>query len=87
MSRAKAPEAIYEQQAGQAILMSKVLELPIKYREVILLFYYQEFTGKEISQLLGCPENTVKTRLKRAKTLLKSQVDPQEWEGLPDEQL
>ncbi|MGO1059197.1 sigma-70 family RNA polymerase sigma factor [Planococcus sp. FY231025] len=87
MSRTIAPEAIFEQQAGQAVLMSKVLELPIKYREVILLYYYQEFTSKEISQLLACPENTVKTRLKRAKVLLKGQVDPREWEGLPDEQL
>ena len=77
----KSPEEAYEQQFGQANLTSKVLELPIKYREAILLFYYQEFTSKEISQLLNCSENTVKTRLRRAKGLLKGKVDPREWEG------
>lgn len=86
MSRFKTPEEAFEQRIGQANLTGKVLELPIKYREVILLFYYQEFTSKEISELLECPENTVKTRLKRAKALLKDKVDPKEW-GLPDEQL
>lgn len=86
ISGAKSPEEAYERQSGQATLMKKVLELPIKYREVILLYYYQELTGSEISRLLDCSENTVKTRLKRAKVLLKDQIDPREWEGLTDEQ-
>lgn len=87
ISRSHTPEEAVVQQSGQADLMSKVMELPIKYREVILLYYYQECNGNEISQLLDCSENTVKTRLKRAKALLKDQVDPREWEGLPDEQI
>ncbi|PSL36182.1 RNA polymerase sigma-70 factor (ECF subfamily) [Planomicrobium soli] len=87
ISSSKSPEEAVEQQMGQTSLMREVLELPTKYREVLLLFYYQEFTSKEISQLLDCPENTVKTRLKRAKALLRDQVDPREWEGLPDEQI
>lgn len=87
ISGAKSPEEAYERRSGQAKLIKKVLELPIKYREVILLYYYHELTGSEISRLLDCSENTVKTRLKRAKALLKEQIDPREWEGLPDEQL
>jgi len=83
----KSPENLYEEQTGQTNLTNRVLALPVKYREVILLYYYQEFTGKEISLLLNCSENTVKTRMRRAKALLKEQVDPKEWEGLLDEQI
>lgn len=85
ISRNQTPEEAVEQLSGQAVLMKKVLSLPIHYREVILLYYYQEFTTKEISQLLGCSENTVKTRLRRAKNLLKDKMDAREWEGLLDE--
>ncbi|WKA49407.1 sigma factor-like helix-turn-helix DNA-binding protein [Planococcus liqunii] len=67
-----------EVRAEQANLTRKVLGLPIKYREAVLLYYYQEFATKEISRLLNCPENTVKTRLRRAKKLLKDQVDASE---------
>ncbi|WKA56522.1 sigma-70 family RNA polymerase sigma factor [Planococcus shixiaomingii] len=87
ISRSHTPEEAVVEQSGQADLMGKVMELPIKYQEVILLYYYQEFNGNEISQLLDCSENTVKTRLKRAKALLKDQVSLREWEGLPDEQI
>lgn len=86
-SNSKTPENLYEEQTGQTNLTNRVLALPVKYREVILLYYYQEFTGKEISLLLNCSENTVKTRMRRAKALLKEQVDPKEWEGLLDEQI
>lgn len=86
LSDCKSPEENVEVRAGQANLTRKVLGLPIKYRETILLYYYQEFSTKEISHLLNCPENTVKTRLRRAKKLLKDQVDASEWEGFQDEQ-
>lgn len=85
ISSAKSPEETYVLQTDQSNLTNKILELPIKYREVILLFYYQEFTSKEISEMLACSENTVKTRLRRAKDLLRQKVDLREWEGMQDE--
>lgn len=85
ISSTKSPEETYVLQTDQSNLTNKILELPIKYREVILLFYYQEFTSKEISEMLACSENTVKTRLRRAKDLLRQKVDLREWEGMQDE--
>lgn len=87
ISMSKSPEEAYVQQSEHTNLTQQVMELPIKYREVILLFYYQEFTSIEISKLLDCSENTVKTRLRRAKGLLRDKIDPAEWEGLADEQI
>lgn len=51
-----------------------VLELPLKYREIIYLFYYEECSIKEVSFLLGVKENTVKTRLRKAKQLMKERL-------------
>ncbi len=44
-----------------------ILSLPVKFREVIILFYYQEKSIEEISHLLELTQNTVKTRLFRAR--------------------
>ncbi|HDX9590688.1 TPA: sigma-70 family RNA polymerase sigma factor [Bacillus pseudomycoides] len=52
-------------------LASAVMNLPIKYREVIYLFYFEELSIKDIAMVIEVKENTIKTRLKRAKELLK----------------
>ncbi|WML39785.1 sigma-70 family RNA polymerase sigma factor [Neobacillus sp. OS1-2] len=56
-------------------LISAVMTLPIKYREVLYLFYYEELPIKEIAAVTNTVENTVKTRLKRAKELMKERLE------------
>lgn len=51
-----------------------VLELPRKYRMVIHLYYYEGYKTSEISELLNLKESTVRTRLKRARGLLKEKI-------------
>lgn len=46
-------------------------KLPPKYRVVLYLHYYEQYTTSEISQLLKIPAGTVSTRLKRARDQLK----------------
>lgn len=58
-----------------------VLSLPMKYREVIILFYYEEMSIDEIHKLLETNINTVKTRLKRGKLLLKNMVPGGSFHG------
>ena len=52
-------------------LITEISRLRPKYREVVLLFYYQELTIREIAVLLGQKESAVKQRLKRAREQLK----------------
>ena len=56
-------------------LITSIMLLPIKYREVIYLFYYEELLIKEIAVVIEASANTVKTRLRRAKELLKERLE------------
>lgn len=62
-----------------------ILKLPLAYREPIILYYYEEMKIAEIAQILGIVENTVKTRLKRAREALKTHLKQEEWEVLEHE--
>src|SRR5690606_9940122 len=52
------------QKSEDELLAEKVIELPIKYREVIFLHYYEELNIREIEMVTGINQNTIKTRLK-----------------------
>lgn len=56
------------------ILINAVMNLPLKYREVVFLHYYEELSLAEISKITSVNINTIKTRLKRAKELLKDKM-------------
>ncbi len=51
-----------------------VAELPIKYRTVIHLFYYEDFSVLQIANTLGLKEATVKTQLKRGRDMLHDKL-------------
>ncbi|MFC5531796.1 RNA polymerase sigma factor [Cohnella yongneupensis] len=51
-------------------LWKHVLQLPIKYREVIILFAHHQLSLKEIAQMLGVSEGTVKSRMFHARQKL-----------------
>ncbi len=46
-------------------------KLPVNYRTVIHLFYYEELSVREISEILNIKESTIRTRLTRARQSLK----------------
>ena len=55
-------------------LMDAVLRLPEKYRVAIHLFYYEDYSVREIARILQTGEGTVKSRLSRARKMLKTQL-------------
>jgi len=54
--------------------LAAVLALPVKLRTVIHLFYYEELSVRQIAQLLRLREGAVKTRLSRARALLRQEL-------------
>ncbi len=55
-------------------LWDVVMKLKEGYREVILLYFYEQMSLKEISKVLHIAEGTVKSRLSRGKKLLKEML-------------
>ena len=68
-------EEVVIQQEEDHELMSAIMRLPAKYKEVIYLFYYEELIIKDIASITKTGTNTVKTRLRRAKSLLKEMLE------------
>ncbi|WP_051348725.1 sigma-70 family RNA polymerase sigma factor [Peribacillus kribbensis] len=59
-------------------LLNAIQQLKEKYRTVIILFYYHDYSIKTISNVLGIPESTVKTYLSRGKAELKKSYKMEE---------
>ena len=68
-------EEDYEELA-QAIVL-----LPDKYKEVILLHYYQNMNVRETAQALGLAPSSVSNRLKKAHARLKSLLERRDFHG------
>ena len=51
-----------------------VLELPVKYREAVVLCDLQELTYADAATALGCAIGTVRSRLHRGRALLASRL-------------
>lgn len=51
-----------------------VMQLPFIYRIVIYLFYYEDYSIKEIATILKEKEGTIKTRLRRGREQVKKQL-------------
>lgn len=57
-----------------------VQRLPEKYRALIHLYYYEDYSQKEIANMLGMKENTVASILKRGRDRLKKMLEEKECE-------
>lgn len=62
----------------QEVLDACLLQLKEPFREVLILYYFSQMNIKEISQTIGKPEGTVKSRLLYAKQYLKEEVEAYE---------
>jgi RNA polymerase sigma-70 factor (ECF subfamily) len=65
-----------ERQERGTIVRKCLSELSVIHREVLDLVYYHEKSVKEVAQIVGVPESTVKTRMfyarKRMETMLET---------------
>ena len=71
-------ETLAFQSPEDAGLFETVMGLPEKYRLVLHLYYYEDFSVKEIAALLSVREGSVKTRLSRGRAMLK-EILKEDW--------
>lgn len=55
-------------------VLEAVLSLPARYRDVVYLYYYEEYTAPQIGRILGKNVNTIYTLLNRAKKILREKL-------------
>lgn len=74
----KVIEEQYNDKYENLDLKIAVDSLPEELRLVIVLFYFEDLKISEVSELIGIPEGTVKSRLSRAKTKISESINGKE---------
>lgn len=77
--------SLFSQEGGESETTYDLLEFVYKladnFREVVILYYFEEFRVKEIAKILSVSEGTVKSRLSRARVQLKGVLENSNWKG------
>ena len=69
------PEPSVQPAESAVELTMEIMRLPRKFREIILLCFYQQMTTREIAEILHIPQSTVATRLKKAREKLRVSLE------------
>ena len=69
------PEKIVQTKEKNEIVLQIIDELPIKQKEVVLMYYFQQLTTPEIARVLYCSLPSVQNRLFKAKKAIKAKVE------------
>jgi len=73
--RVESPEEALIKQENKVYIRKVVEDLPEIYKTVIILYYFEDFSPQEISDITGVPKRTIETRLYRGKNLLKLRLE------------
>jgi RNA polymerase sigma-70 factor (ECF subfamily) len=71
LSDAPTPEEIYQFQNINEILNYELNQIPPRYRVILTLFHLENLTYKEIADIMGLPEGTIKSHLFRGRKHIK----------------
>ncbi|RIH64949.1 RNA polymerase sigma factor [Mariniphaga sediminis] len=64
-----------EKEEVKQLLLEMIETLPVHYRTVLTLFHLEEFSYKEVGEITGMPEGTIKSYLSRARKMLKERLE------------
>lgn len=56
-------------------LLEAVFQLPVKYSELLYLYYYEGYSIREIAKILNCKESTLQSRMSTARQKLKKLIE------------
>ena len=69
------PEVILLQSANRKLVNQALEELPVAFREVIVMREIEDLSYKEIASIAGIPAGTVMSRLSRGREMLKRAIE------------
>lgn len=70
------PHEVYASKVEQEQVRAAIQQLPVEFREIIILREYEELSYQEIASVLDCPLGTVMSRLARARSRLRELLPP-----------
>lgn len=76
------PETLLLERSNRDRLQSAIEELPVHFREILLLCEVEEMSYQEISETLSVPIGTVMSRLSRARRTLRDRLRPPTQAGI-----
>lgn len=71
---APGPNTALVQHGERRLLLAGLRRLPLQFQAVLELYFWEDLTAAAIGEVLGEPEGTVRTRIRRAKELLAAQI-------------
>jgi RNA polymerase sigma-70 factor, ECF subfamily len=82
----KDPHAVYVSNIEREQVREAIGQLPVEFREIIVLREYEELSYQEIADLLACPIGTVMSRLARGRSKLRELLSDRVPAAGPQEQ-
>jgi RNA polymerase sigma factor (sigma-70 family) len=64
------PSSVLAERREQRLLLEGLRRIPLSYQVALELYFWEKLTGAELGEILGIPENTARSRVRRAKELL-----------------
>lgn len=78
------PSAMLVAAESQTQLLAALRQLPFELQVIVELRYWEQLRGPELAEVLGIPEGTVRSRLRRALALLRQALESANDEPLPE---
>jgi len=72
---APSPSDVLHHRREQALVLHALRRLPIDHQVLLELFYWDQLAGPELAEVIGVPEGTIRTRLRRARQLLTAEIE------------
>jgi RNA polymerase sigma factor (sigma-70 family) len=69
------PSSIFAHNENDKRLVEALRRIPLKYQEVLELYYWEGLNGRELAEALGVGEETARSKLSRAKKLLGRRME------------
>jgi RNA polymerase sigma-70 factor (ECF subfamily) len=81
---AQNPHREYVSRVEREQVRAAIQQLPVEFREIVILREYEELSYQEIAAILNCPVGTVMSRLARARAKLRDLLPPEFMRPRPD---
>jgi RNA polymerase sigma factor (sigma-70 family) len=69
------PSGIIAKNEEQRLLLLALRRLPVDLQIALELFYFEQVRGPQLAEVLGVPEGTVRSRLRRGREILRERIE------------